>query len=74
MSTTEEDVLRCSAKRCGAEATRALLWNNPKLHTTGRRKVWLACEDHLDHLSQFLSARSFLREVIGTDELDESHG
>ncbi|WP_448071828.1 hypothetical protein [Georgenia yuyongxinii] len=66
--------LVCSAKGCGAVAVHALLWSNPRLHTEGRRKVWLACEDHREHLSQFLSARSFLRAVVGVDELDESHG
>lgn len=64
----------CSAKGCGAPAVHALVWNNPRLHTTGRRKVWLACEDHREHLAGFLSARSFLREVIGVDALDETHG
>ncbi|WP_127126141.1 hypothetical protein [Georgenia sp. SYP-B2076] len=71
-----EDVrdLTCSAKGCRATAVHALVWNNPRLHTAGRQKVWLACEDHREHLSQFLSARSFLREVIGVDALDETHG
>lgn len=69
-----EPELVCSAKGCRAEATAALLWNNPRLHTEGRRKVWLACPDHRDHLASFLSARSFLRAVVGVDELDASHG
>ena len=53
----------CSAKGCTADAVHELRWNNPKLHTPDRRKVWLACEDHRESLSQFLSARAFLREV-----------
>jgi hypothetical protein len=69
-----EEVLRCSAKGCGAEAAHALLWNNPRLHTTGRRKVWLACDAHREHLSRFLADRSFLRDVVAVGELDESHG
>ena len=40
-----------------------LRWNNPKLHTPDRRKVWLACDEHRESLSQFLAARNFLREV-----------
>ncbi len=55
---------RCSAKGCQAPAVHELRWNNPKLHTTERRKVWLACEDHRQSLADFLSARSFLREVV----------
>ncbi len=58
----------CSAKGCQAEAVWALLWNNPKLHTPERRKVWLACEDHRGSLSDFLGARSFLRDVVPADE------
>jgi hypothetical protein len=62
----------CSARRCTAPATWALRWNNPKLHTPDRRKVWLACDDHKESLSDFLGARGFLREVVehvpGADE------
>ena len=55
--------LICSSKGCRAQATWQLLWNNPKLHTPERRKTWLACDDHLEKLSAFLSARGFLRET-----------
>ena len=54
----------CSARGCTAPATWELLWNNPKLHTPERRKVWLACDDHKQSLSDFLGARSFLRDVV----------
>lgn len=69
---TESTELRCSAKGCPEEAQWALRWNNPKLHTSERRKTWLACPDHREHLSHFLSARSFLRDVVSVDELDEA--
>jgi hypothetical protein len=55
--------LVCSSKGCRGEAVWALRWNNPKLHTPDRRKVWLACDEHRESLSQFLAARKFLREV-----------
>ena len=55
--------LTCSAKGCRARATWALRWNNPKIHTPERRKVWLACEEHRGSLSTFLSARGFLKET-----------
>ena len=48
------------------------MWNNPKVHTPERRKVWLACDDHRAHLVTFLEARSFLREVLTMDELRAS--
>src|SRR5262245_56458610 len=55
--------LVCSAKGCRTPAVWALRWNNPKLHPPERRKTWLACDDHREHLAGFLSARGFLREV-----------
>ena len=58
----EPDV--CSAKGCRAPAVHALLWNNPRLHTPERRKVWLACAEHLASLSDFLGSRGFLQEVV----------
>jgi hypothetical protein len=54
----------CSAKGCTAAAAWELRWNNPKLHTPERRKVWLACSEHKSSLGAFLAARSFLREVV----------
>jgi hypothetical protein len=54
----------CSAKDCRNDAVWALLWNNPKLHTAERRKVWLACEEHRASLSEFLGARKFLLDVV----------
>ncbi len=53
----------CSAKGCRAEATWQLRWNNPKIHTPDRRKVWLACDDHKQSLADFLGARKFLQEI-----------
>ena len=57
----------CSAKGCQALAAWELLWNNPKLHTPDRRKVWLACDEHRESLSQFLGARQFLKDVVAHD-------
>ena len=54
---------QCSAKGCRHDAVHVLVWNNPKLHTPGREKNWVACEDHLGSLSQFLELRGFLRRV-----------
>lgn len=54
----------CSAKGCTAAAAWDLGWNNPKLHTPDRRKVWLACDVHKGSLGDFLTARGFLRDVV----------
>ncbi|MCK0113761.1 hypothetical protein MWU75_16565 [Ornithinimicrobium sp. F0845] len=67
-------MLTCSARACRAEAAYAIVWNNPKLHTPERRKVWLACDDHREHLSSFVSLRGFLIEVLPVDELGERDG
>jgi hypothetical protein len=55
--------LVCSARGCRAPATWSLRWNNPRLHTPDRRKTWLACDEHRERLSEFLSVRGFLRDV-----------
>jgi hypothetical protein len=47
-----------------------LAWNNPKIHTPERRKTWLACEEHREHLSQFLGVRGFLKDVVLLKEWD----
>jgi hypothetical protein len=53
----------CSRRDCRAAATWALVWNNPKVHTPDRRKVWVACDEHREYLADFLDRRGFLREV-----------
>jgi hypothetical protein len=53
----------CSAKGCGAAATWAIVWNNPRLHTPDREKVWVACDEHKQPLADHLAARSFLKRV-----------
>lgn len=58
----------CSAKGCRADAVWVLAWNNPKLHTPERRKTWLACEGHREHLSSFLDVRGFLKDVVTLTE------
>ncbi|MFV0460162.1 MAG: hypothetical protein ACK5MT_15465 [Actinomycetales bacterium] len=61
----------CSSRRCTARAAWALRWNNPRLHTPERRKTWLACDEHREHLSTFLTLRGYLREVdvlVGLEE------
>lgn len=55
---------RCSAKGCREVGVWEVRWQNPSIHTGDRRKVWLACEEHRRPLSDFLSVRGFLREVV----------
>ena len=70
--TPEE--MRCSARGCRTGASWGLRWNNPRLHTSDRRKVWLACDDHRSHLEQFLSARGFHRDTVRVEDLAPSDG
>jgi hypothetical protein len=58
-----EGVAICSAKGCRAPAVWAVVWNNPKLHTADREKIWTACDEHRQSLADYLSARSFLKRV-----------
>ena len=64
---------QCSAKGCRADAEWVLAWNNPKLHTPERRKTWLACEEHREHLSKFLGIRGFLKDVVPLAEWEDSN-
>ncbi|MDQ2757107.1 MAG: hypothetical protein M3Y71_11165 [Actinomycetota bacterium] len=66
--------LRCSARACRSPASSALLWNNPRLHTAERRKVWLACDEHVVSLGEFLSLRGFLRDTVPVEALTDAHG
>ncbi len=68
------DDLTCSAKRCTEPAEWALVWNNPRLHTPERRKVWLACDDHRGSLGDFLSARDFLLDVVPASQAPADPG
>lgn len=68
MSTGETQELICSGKGCNLPAQWRLLWNNPKVHTPDRRKVWLACDEHRDSLGAFLSARKFLKDTEPVSE------
>ena len=37
--------------------------HNPRLHTSGREKVWVACDQHKKPFADFLAARSFLTRI-----------
>ncbi|MBL5973428.1 MAG: hypothetical protein D3X82_06585 [Candidatus Leucobacter sulfamidivorax] len=62
--------LACSRAGCGAAASWAIRWRNPKIHAADRRKHWLACDDHREYLVEFLRARSFPVEVLPASELE----
>ena len=54
----------CSRKGCGAQAEWQLLWNNPRIHTPERRKIWLGCAEHRDWLEDYLQTRGLWKETL----------
>ncbi|MEJ1114967.1 hypothetical protein WBN73_11725 [Paenarthrobacter sp. CCNWLY172] len=54
----------CSRKGCRSGAQWQLLWNNPRIHTPERRKVWLSCGDHREWLEEYLTTRGLWKETI----------
>lgn len=59
----DDEAAICSAKGCRASASWAVVWNNPKLHTPQREKVWVACDEHRQFLADYLAARSFFKRA-----------
>lgn len=53
----------CSRAGCRSEATAAIEWRNPRIHTGDRVKTWLACDEHVAVLRDFLAARAFPLQV-----------
>lgn len=54
----------CSRKACRAGADWQLLWNNPRIHTPERRKVWLSCTEHRGWLEDYLQTRGLWKETL----------
>lgn len=65
--TAEPATALCSRKACRAGARWQLLWNNPKIHTPERRKIWLACPEHRDWLEDYLQTRGLWKETLPLD-------
>jgi hypothetical protein len=49
----------CSARGCRSDAAWMLLWRNPRIHGAERVKRWAACDEHVESLRGFLTARGF---------------
>ena len=62
-----ETVTGCGGRRgtpargraAGVRGDGAIEWRNPRIHTGDRVKVWLACDEHVEVLRDFLAARAF---------------
>lgn len=66
--------LICSRTGCGVDAAWGMLWNNPKIHTPDRRKVWLTCDEHREYFRGYLASRGFLKHEVPVDELPRESG
>ena len=60
----------CSRAGCRAPATWRVDWRNPRIHAAGRRKTWVACDEHRDYLRDFLATRDFPVEVAPLEPAD----
>jgi hypothetical protein len=49
----------CSRAGCRASAQWRIDWRNPRIHAADRRKTWVACDEHVGYLREFLAARDF---------------
>lgn len=52
---TAPDRVICSAQKCRRQARWAVVWNNPKIHTPDREKIWSACDEHRATLADYLT-------------------
>lgn len=72
-SSPQQDVAtKCSRKGCQNSGIWQVIWNNPKVHTPERRKVWLACDEHRIYLEQFLASRNFWIETLPLEKQKET--
>jgi len=62
-----ETTPRCSASGCTSDAAWAVNWRNPRIHGLQRVKIWLACDEHREHLSGYLATRGFPVVVTASD-------
>lgn len=53
----------CSRAGCRDDATWRIAWRNPRIHAADRRKIWTACDAHVEYLRGFLASRAFPVEV-----------
>lgn len=49
----------CSRAGCRTAAKWHVVWRNPRIHAADREKIWLACDEHVDFLRDYLAARNF---------------
>ena len=66
--------VRCSRANCREDARWRVHWRNPRIHGPERVKVWLACDEHVGYLRDYLASRDFPVEVTALDVVLERLG
>ena len=62
----------CSRAGCRDTARWRIDWRNPRIHTGDRTKTWVACDEHVGYLREFLAARDFPLSVRPLARVEES--
>lgn len=65
---------RCSRAGCSQPAVFAVHWRNPRIHSEDRVKTWLACNEHVEFLRDYLATRDFPVAVTPVGETVERVG
>jgi len=60
----------CSRAGCRDAAAWRIDWRNPRIHSEDRVKTWLACDEHVEFLRDFLASRSFPVRVVTFEATD----
>lgn len=50
---------QCSRAGCSVDARWNVNWRNPRIHGLDRVKIWLACDEHVTYLNEYLTTRGF---------------
>lgn len=61
------DSVQCSRAGCREAASWNVNWRNPRIHSADRVKVWVACDDHVEFLRDYLATRDFPVVVTALD-------
>ena len=64
------ETTNCSRAGCRELASWRLDWRNPRIHTEDRVKTWLACDEHVGFLRDFLATRDFPLRVSPLEATD----
>ena len=50
---------QCARAGCSNDSAWQVNWRNPRIHTIKRIKVWVACDEHVEFLRDYLDTRGF---------------